>query len=147
MRPDWIVVPPPEVHIVATDNNAKLREMWFDPLVQKTNRIDSVYGVVSIMEEADRAAPLLTDKVPTLLLYGGRDEVIPEPGVRRAAVRLAKHVRTAYYPKGYHLLLNDKAAEERWKDILAFIDNPTGPLPSGAGPLPWLKKASTSAKR
>ncbi len=53
-RPDWVVVPPKGLNIVATDNNAKLREMWFDPLVQKSNRIDSVYGVVSIMEEADQ---------------------------------------------------------------------------------------------
>src|SRR5262249_54506176 len=54
VRPGWIVVPPKGVHVTATDNNDKLREMWYDPHVQKTNRIDSVYGVVSIMEEADR---------------------------------------------------------------------------------------------
>jgi alpha-beta hydrolase superfamily lysophospholipase len=147
VRPDWVVVPPKGLGVVATDNNAKLREMWYDPLILKDTRIDAVYGVVSLMEEADAATPRLSPEMPTLLLYGGKDEVIPAEGVKRAAARLPKKVRTAYYPKGYHLLLNDLAAEERWKDILAFVADPGAPLPSGAGALPWLGKARQTAKR
>ncbi len=140
VRPDWIVVPPEGVHIVATDNNAKLREMWFNPLVQKKNRIDSVYGVVSIMDEADQKIASLPDDVPTLLLRGANDEVIPEQGVKRATLRMSPHVRTAFYAKGYHMLMNDLQAETVWSDILAFVRHPESPLPSRAPPLPWLAR-------
>jgi len=140
VRPDWIVVPPKGVRVVATDNNAKLREMWFNPLVQKSNRIDSVFGVVSIMEEADQKIANLPGATPTLMLYGAKDEVIPEEGVRRATAKMPGHVRTAYYVNGYHMLMNDLQAHKVWRDILAFARDPKGPLPSGAPPLPWLGK-------
>lgn len=138
VRPDWIVVPPDDVHIVATDNNRKLREMWFDPLVQKTNRIDSVYGVVSIMDEADQKIADLPDNIPTLLLRGKNDEVIPEDAAKTATLKMSSHVRTAWYDKGYHMLMNDLQAQTVWSDILAFIRDPESPLPSRAPPLPWL---------
>lgn len=141
VRPDWIVVPPKGVRIVATDNNAKLREMWFDPLVQKSNRIDSVFGVVSIMDEADRKIASLPDSIPTLLLRGARDEMIPEEGVKHATAKMSRHVRTAFYAKGYHMLMNDLQAETVWSDILAFARRPDAPLPSNAPPLPWLAKS------
>lgn len=140
VRPDWIVVPPEGVNIVATDNNRKLREMWYDPLVQKKNRIDSVYGVVSIMDEADQKIAKLPDDVPTLLLRGAGDEVIPEDGVKHATLRMSSHVHTAFYAKGYHMLMNDLQAETVWSDILAFVRHPESPLPSRAPPLPWLAR-------
>lgn len=138
VRPDWIVVPPDGVRIVATDNNRKLREMWFDPLVQKSNRVDSIYGVVSMMEEADQMISRLPPSVPTLMLYGAKDEMIPVEGVQRATAKMPPHVQTAYYVNGYHLLLNDLQAHKVWGDILAFVRNPESPLPSGAPALPWL---------
>jgi alpha-beta hydrolase superfamily lysophospholipase len=139
VRPGWIVRPPKGVRITATDNNDKLRSMWKDPLVQKTNRIDSVYGVVSLMEEADSVIHRLPESLPTLLLYGARDEVIPATGVKRASRRLPGHVRSAYYADGYHMLLNDLQAETVWRDILEFARLPTVPLPSRAPGLPWLR--------
>jgi alpha-beta hydrolase superfamily lysophospholipase len=140
VRPGWIVVPPKGVHITATDNNDKLREMWYDPHVQKTNRIDSVYGVVSIMEDADKAVADLPSTVPTLMLYGANDQVIPAAGVKRAVRNLPAHVRTAYYAKGYHMLMNDKQAETVWRDILTFAEDPAAPLPSKALPIPWVAR-------
>lgn len=140
VRPDWIVVPPEGVHVVATDNNRKLREMWYDPLVQKKNRIDSVYGVVSIMDEADRKIADLPDSIPTLLLRGAKDEVIPEDSVKHATLRMSPHVRTAWYARGYHMLMNDLQAETVWSDILAFVRQPESPLPSRSPPLPWLAR-------
>lgn len=145
VRPGWVVVPPKGVRITPTDNNEKLREMWFDPLVLKRNRIDTVYGVVSIMEEADASIAKLPKKVPTLLLYGARDEVIPPNGVERAAKKLPAHVKTAYYANGYHMLMNDKQAETAWADILGFIDDPKAALPSGSPALPWVRRSGAEA--
>ncbi len=144
VRPDWIVVPPKGVRVVATDNNEKLREMWFNPLVQKSNRIDSVYGVVSIMEEADAEIDRLPSSVPTLLLYGAKDEIIPVDGVKRATAKMPGHVKTAYYTKGYHMLMNDLQAHAVWGDVLAFARAPESPLPSRAPPLPWLEAGAGS---
>jgi acylglycerol lipase len=141
VRPSWIVVPPKGVHITPTDNRDKLIENWNDPYVQKENRIDSVYGVVSIMEEADQKIAKLPARVKTLLLYGAKDEVIPEYGVRRATAKMPPHVKTAYYAKGYHMLINDRQAETVWRDVLGFIENPESPVVSGAPPLPWLPRA------
>ena len=146
VRPAWIVVPPKGVHITATDNNDKLREMWYDPHVQKTNRIDSVYGVVSIMEDADKAVAKLPKTVPTLMLYGANDQVIPAAGVKRAVRNLPAHVRTAYYAKGYHMLLNDKQAETVWRDILTFAEDPGAALPSGAPSIPWVPRRLSASQ-
>lgn len=142
VRPDWIVVPPKGLNIVATDNNAKLREMWFDPYVQKSNRIDSVYGVVSIMEEADQKIGRLPERIPTLMLYGAHDQIIPPEGIERAAERMPRQVKTAYYAKGYHMLMNDLQAETVWRDVLAFIRRPDAPLPSGAPPIPFRQETA-----
>jgi len=137
VRPDWVVVPPEGVRVTTTDNIPKLREMWANPLVQKSNRIDSVYSVVSIMEEADDRIVKLPASVPTLFLYGAKDEVILPDGVQRAAEKMPAHIRTAYYANGYHMLMNDLQAETVWRDILAFARQPGNQLPSGAPPLPW----------
>jgi acylglycerol lipase len=144
VRPDWVVVPPKGVRVIATDNNEKLREMWFNPLVQKSNRIDSVFGVVSIMEEADASIASLPPGIPTLMLYGAMDEIIPVEGVIRATAKMPPHVQTAYYAKGYHMLMNDLQAETVWGDILAFVRNPESPLPSGSPPMPWLTEQAVS---
>jgi alpha-beta hydrolase superfamily lysophospholipase len=146
VRPGWIVVPPRGISITPTDNRDKLIEMWNDPHVLKTTRIDAVYGVVSIMEEADRDIADLPEDVPALMLYGARDEVIPEVGVKRAVKRLPAHVRTAYYKDGYHMLMNDLQAESVWADVLAFARSPIGPLPSKSPPIPWVRDRRSASR-
>jgi acylglycerol lipase len=137
-RPGWIVRPPRFVSIMPTDNREKLIENGRNPLIQRDTRIDAVLGVVSLMENADRDTPQLPGTLPTLMLYGANDQVIPESGVRRATRALPSHVRTAYYASGWHMLINDLQAETVWRDILAFAQDPQADLPSGAPGLPWL---------
>mgnify|MGYP002853657754 CR=1 FL=1 len=140
VRPGWIVVPPKGlVKIEPSDNVEMLRRTWSDPLMQRDNRIDQIHGVVSVMNAAHKAAPYLPDN--TLFLYGARDIVIPEKGVRQTSKRLPDHVRTAYYEAGYHMLMRDLQAENVWMDALEFMREPTSDLPSGASELPWLEKS------
>ena len=40
--------------------------------------------------------------------------------------------RRAFYKSGYHMLLRDTEAKTLWRDIAAWIDDPTKALPSGA---------------
>ncbi|WP_300378976.1 alpha/beta hydrolase [Henriciella sp.] len=136
VRPAWIVRPPKGVKIEPSDNIEMLRDLWNDPLGLKENRIDQIYGAVSLMEEAHRAAPHLTDEVPTLLTYGAKDIVIPDKAMKRTVRVLPKHVRTAFYENGYHMLLRDKQAETVFADIRAFMEDSSGDLPSGAPDIP-----------
>ncbi len=137
-NPGWRVVPPAGlVRIEPSDNIEMLRRTWSDPNMTYETRIDQVYGVVSLMENAHLAAAGLSLNVPTLVSYGQRDIVIPENGMRRTARFLPPHVRTVYYPNGYHMLLRDLQSEVVHADYLAFMINPEGQLPSGLGEWPF----------
>ncbi len=137
-NPGWLVVPPAGlVKIEPSDNLAMLRRTWSDPLMTYRTRIDQVHGLVTVMENAHRAAAALNADVPVLISYGARDIVIPESGIRRTAQVLAQHVRTVYYPDGYHMLLRDLQAETVHADYLAFMRDPGATLASGLGEWPF----------
>ena len=136
VRPGWVVRPPRFVKIEPSDNIEMLQRLWTDPLGIRNNQIEQVHGVVSLMENAHQAAPKLPIDTPMLLTYGARDIVIPENGVRRTAKHLPDHVRTAYYPEGYHMLLRDLQAETVFDDVLSFLRDPIAPLPSNVGEVP-----------
>jgi acylglycerol lipase len=137
-RPGWIVRPPRRlVKIEPSDNVEMLRRTWSDPLMMTFNRIDQVYGVVRLMETAHMRAGRLPAGLPTLLSYGANDLVIPPAGVKRTSRNLPDGVRTVYYPNGYHMLLRDLQAESVQADYLAFMRDPSSPLPSGGSEWPW----------
>ena len=137
VNPDWVVVPPKSVvrKITPSDNYDMLVRRGRDKLNVFDNRIDQVYGVVSVMENGHKAATHLPPN--TLMLYGAQDDIIPEKFIRRTAPTLPKHVRTAYYQDGYHMLMRDLAYETVLADELAFMHDPNAPLPSNAPPIPW----------
>lgn len=131
----WLPVGPPhDRHRMATDNMDALRQMSDDPLVIKVNRLDAVQGLVALMDQAVAASPHL--QTPSLILFGSEEQVLPEGPVRSFLNSLpaasAASRQVALYPKGYHMLLRDKAAEVVIQDIAAWIKNPNQPLPSGA---------------
>lgn len=121
------------LNITPSDNVAMLRKLSADPLVIKATRVDAIKGVVDLMDEANRAAPAV--RVPALVLYGEKDEIIPADPTWAMIETLpdtAGKQRVAYYAKGYHMLLRDLQAEVVLDDIAAWIKNPDAPLPSGA---------------
>lgn len=138
MNPGWIVVPPAGlIKIEPSDNIAMLRRTWSDPNMTYENRIDAVYGLVTLMEHANDAVVRFPDTLPILIAYGKKDIVIPENGVARIAKYLKPNTRTVYYPNGYHMLLRDLQAERVHADYLAFMKNPAAPLPSGETEWPF----------
>lgn len=141
VRPAWVIVPPKFAvrKITPSDNYDMLVRRGRDELNLFDNRIDQVYGVVNVMENGHKAAPDLPEN--TLVLYGARDDIIPEPFMRRTAPNLAPHVRTAYYKNGYHMLMRDLQHEVVLADQLAFIKAPSADLPSNAPPIPWAPEA------
>lgn len=136
VRPGWVVRPPRFVKIEPSDNVEMLQRLWTDPLGIRTNQIEQVHGVVTLMENAHKAADELPTNIPMLLTYGARDIVIPENGVRRTAKRLPDNVRTAYYPDGYHMLLRDLQSDVVFEDVLSFLREPEAPLPSNVDEVP-----------
>lgn len=106
-----------------SDNIAMLRDLAADPLVIKKTRIDAIYGLVDLMETASEKAGDLA--VPTLLLYGGKDEIISDHAVARTRQRLSGYKESGYkeivYENGYHMLLRDCQAPLVWADILEWI--------------------------
>lgn len=120
--------------IQASDNTAMLRELGRDPLVIKETRIDALYGLVDLMDSGLAAAPRFT--APALLLYGANDQIVPAAPTRRLwralPARAEVRQRLALYPEGWHMLLRDLQARTVWEDVLAWIEDPAAPLPSGA---------------
>jgi acylglycerol lipase len=120
------------LRIQASDNIPMLRALGADPLVIKGARLDTIRGLVDLMDRAVDAAPRLGTRA--LVLYGVRDELIPEEPTMdaiRALPRDAGH-RAAIYRGGWHLLLRDLGAETVLDDVLAWTADPAAPLPSGA---------------
>lgn len=117
--------------IVASDNQEMLRQRWRDPLVQKTARVDALWGVVDLMDRAYAAAPHI--KVPTLLLHGDKDQVVPRRPIEDVARKLpAERRRVAIYENGWHMLFRDLGRATVQSDVAAWITDRTAPLPSGA---------------
>ncbi|MGE4219212.1 MAG: alpha/beta fold hydrolase [Alphaproteobacteria bacterium] len=118
-----------------SDNIEMLRELARDPLVIKRTRVDAINGLVDLMDAAYAAAPRLHGRV--LVLYGRNEDIIPDGAQTAFEARLPEHgcVRLAHYKHGYHMLFRDLAGETVMGDVVAWIDNPSAPLPSAADTL------------
>ena len=122
------------VRIQASDNIEMLRALGRDPLVIKKTRVDTVYGLTNLMDQALASADRVT--VPLLLLYGERDEIIPQDPTLQAwndlPAAARQRQRLALYEDGWHMLLRDLGAEVVLDDVSTWIADPGAPLPSGA---------------
>lgn len=125
----WMELTGSNLNILATNNIPLLRQMGRDPLIIKETRIDAIYGIVGLMDDAYRNAEKVD--VPLLLLYGMNDQVIPDKPIFDVADTLTTRYKLAYYPKGFHMLLRDLTSEVVMDDIIAWVEDPHGFLPSG----------------
>jgi alpha-beta hydrolase superfamily lysophospholipase len=134
----WLPLTAEGLEIQPSDNAPMLIELARDPLVIKETRVDSIYGLVNLMDRAYEAAPRLGPR--TLVLYGAREDVIPKSAVVATLRRLPNGgdghgPRVAVYPQGYHMLLRDLNAADVLGDVSAWIADPAAPLPSGGDAL------------
>jgi acylglycerol lipase len=142
-----LITPPRFItdRISPSDNIPELIRMGHDPQMLWGARVDALYGLVGLMQHAWRDTDKL--KVATLDLHGFHDEIIPRRPAEQAAARLKPTDRSADYAKGWHLLLVDNQAETVWRDIAAFIADPTAPLPSGAPVIPGAPTPANAAAK
>ncbi len=134
----WFPLTGQGLNIKPSDNIPMLRALGRDPLVLKQSRVDSVHGLVDLMDLAFAAAPKLTS--PTLALYGEKDEIVPAGPSFEVLKLMArrKATRVAVYAGGYHMLLRGLKARTVLGDIVAWIENTASPLPSKAD-LAWVE--------
>lgn len=117
---------------VPTDNAEAMRRWSEDPLTTKTFRVDAVYGLINLMDDALAAARDFRGRV--LVLYGGKDRIVPAPGIRGLMQTLPDTPlrRFGFYPEGYHLLLRDQQRPVVAGDIIGWMLDARAPLASGA---------------
>ena len=128
--------------ISPTDNAAAMRRWMRDPLTLKVTRVDAAHGLVDLMDAAVARLPACcraadgAGTVPTLVLFGARDRIVPvrvaRQVLRAVPAPAAGGARIAFYPEGWHLLLRDENRVAVAGDILAWLRDPAAPLPSGA---------------
>jgi alpha-beta hydrolase superfamily lysophospholipase len=117
----------------ASDNLAALRRRTDDPLVIQKVRVDMLSGVADLMDDVTEARRDLG--VPLLVLYGAHDRIVPARPVCRwvAGLDPGAAVQFAVYPNGWHLLLRDLGAATAMADVMAWLADVGGDLPSGFG--------------
>lgn len=117
---------------VPSDNRDMLRKLGRDPLVIKHTRIDTLYGLVNLMDVALDAVPRLPPK--TLVLLGQKEDIVPNEAMAAFLAALPRDncIQVARYRSGYHMLLRDLKADVVLRDLTAWIDGPGRGLPSGA---------------
>jgi len=121
-----------------TDDLDVARDLSRDPLVIKETRVKSLYGLTQLMGQALNHS--LTLPVPTLVLYGLNDKIIPPEPVCYWLTRLAtiswndaSNLRFIIYPYGWHMLTRQLEANNTIQDIAGWIGGVN--LPKAASPL------------
>jgi len=119
------------VDIRPSDNLPMLRECSTDPLVIKATRIDALWGVVNLMDEAKASSGGLRGLL--LLLYGEHDDIIPPDAycdLLHELPRPTPRTRLVLYRDGWHMLTRDLQGKRVIDDIFAWLTDTGGPLPS-----------------
>ena len=125
----WLSAPP-GLHIHPSDNVEMLRAMGRDSLVQFGARADTTAGLMDLMDKAGSQVGHI--RLPTLVLFGEHEEVLPRQAVTAFLSHLPKApIRVALYPKGYHMLLRDLNGDIVAKDVASWVTDRSAPLPSG----------------
>ena len=115
----WVRIPAGEFRKLASDNQAMLEALDRDPLVLQAVRVDALYGLVTLMDEALESAASL--RAPTLIFYGARERIIPRGATEAFIRRLPPPQRVMIYPQGHHTLLRDLNSEYVVRDVANWV--------------------------
>ena len=107
------------VRIQASDNIEALRALGRDPLYLSPPSAREILGLVRITDFAANSAPEVG--LPSLLLLGEKDQIVPLETVRTIYSRLKGPRTERIYPEGWHLLFRDLQAQRVWRDVADWI--------------------------
>lgn len=104
-----------------SDNKAMLKRIWKSPWMIRQSRMDTVAGLVDLMDKGAASAPVIS--VPVLLLYGEKDQIIPKKPIELLWSKLPKGGKTQFirYAEGWHMLMRDKDGAEVIEDIVNWV--------------------------
>ena len=128
----WLELTSSGLEIWPSDNLDMLRAHSADPLVIKETRVDALWGVTNIMDQAMAKAGGL--RGPALLLYGENDQIIPPDAFCKLLDLIPEDrrgIRVLLYRQGWHMLTRDLQGERVMADIAAWLANQDIGLPSG----------------
>lgn len=110
------------VTVIASDNIEMLRALGRDPLFQKQTRVEALFGLVNLMDEA-RAAPrtMPANPPPILLLTGKKDQIVPGPATAGLIADLGPRADVRHYDNGYHMLLRDLEGPKVSQDVADWV--------------------------
>ncbi len=115
----WLKLTGKGLNVIPSDNVEMRRALGRDPLVIKSTRVDAIYGLTNLMDEALSQADKL--QVPTLVQYGKKDQIIPKEPTLLMLDKMPPSTRKAFYEQGYHMLLRDLQADKPLADITKWI--------------------------
>ncbi|MBN4069202.1 lysophospholipase [Beggiatoa alba] len=120
---------------VASDNDAMLRELSKDPLVIKATRVDAIYGLTNLMDQALAATKEVSAK--GIVFYGEKDELITKQPTCEMLANISankiNNLRFVLYKNGYHMLSRDLQANKVYQDLITWIDDAGQPLNAELG--------------
>ena len=128
----WMPAGPTSIDYQPTDNPRTIAKLRNDPMMLRQPRLDMAYGLVDLMDDARASAARVNE--PYLMMYGLGDRIVPQEPVKAAIAIMPPRPdsKLAFYKNGYHLLMRDKAGPAVTEDVVAWISNHEGQLPSGA---------------
>lgn len=108
-----------------SDQPEVIEALRADPLVIDAPRADTVAGLQSLMSVAAYTVPA----VPTLLLYGMHDDLVPPQAIcawldHVLPLLPTDRLQARVYPDGYHMLLRFSGAEAVRHDLLHWLLDP-----------------------
>jgi acylglycerol lipase len=111
------------LNLQPSDNKVMLRALGRDGLVIKSTRVDVLYGISNLMDNAMLASNIVPGNI--LLLYGKNDDIIPALPTCELVERLSHNGTTrlsaVIYEQGYHMLTRDLQAGLVLEDIATWI--------------------------
>ena len=112
--------------IKPTNDPEVSKDLSRDPFFIKETRVSSLMGVTDLMGQALHHP--MSFPVPTLVLYGLNDRIIPPAPICSWLTRLDRetsslpvHIQFLIYPEGWHLLTRQLGAAEVIQDIGQWI--------------------------
>lgn len=111
------------LNIRPSDNIEMLKRIWKSPWMIRKSRIDTVAGLVDLMNKSYESADKV--KLPVLLLYGEKDQLVPKKPIDLLWARLPKTPKTQQirYPNGWHMLMRDLQGPKVLNDMVQWMKN------------------------
>ena len=88
---------------------------------EHAGRREDVYECIKALSETDFTEDLKRFDVPTLLLHGDDDQVVPVGNAARKSEKLIKDVKAIYYPGAPHGITASNFDQVN-ADLLAFLE-------------------------